>query len=252
MPRFQAWRAYCWLAGLLVAFVALASPLAAYDDTLFSLHMVQHLLLVMVAAPLLVLGAPVALAMRAASVSVRGRLIKVMHSAPLSVVGHPVFTWLFFGVVMWVTHFTSFYNAALESNSVHVFEHAVYLIAGFLFWWPVVGADPGAHRLKHPARLVYIMLAMPQQAALGLVIYSASHILYAHYATLDLPWGPGPLIDQDYAGQIMWIGGNFMMLFPFVSVIFAWMRHDERAAVRLDRRLDAARAAQEPEGRPAS
>lgn len=202
--------------------------------------MVQHLLLVSVAAPLLALGAPVALAVRAAPPPARRRMARILHSAPLRVVGHPVVTWLLLGTVLWLTHFTGFYDAALESEPLHVVEHVLYLTAAFLFWWPVVGADPGAHRLGYPARLAYIVLTMPQQTVVGLVIFSAGQVMYSHYATVERAWGPTPLADQQLAGEIMWIGGNLLMLAPFVAVIFAWMRHEDRQARRIDRRLDRA------------
>ena len=242
VPAFPRRRAVAFLAGLAVCFLALAGPPAAYDTTLFSLHMVQHLLLVGVAAPLLALGAPVALAVRAARPPLRRRMVRVLHSAPLRVIGHPAVTWLLLGAVLFGTHFTGFYEAALESEPLHVVEHALYLSAAFLFWWPVVGADPGAHRLSYPARLAYIVLTMPQQTAVGLAILSAGHVLYSHYAMLQRSWGPTPLADQQLAGQIMWIGGNLLMLAPFVAVVFAWMRHEERQARRVDRRLDRAAA----------
>ncbi|CAN5782220.1 hypothetical protein BH18ACT15_BH18ACT15_06380 [soil metagenome] len=242
VPAFPRWRVTAFAFGLGACFVALAGPVAAYDTTLFSVHMLQHLLLVSVAGPLLALGAPVALAVRAARPPLRRRTVGVLHSPPLRFLGHPVVTWLLLAAVLWLTHFTGFYNAALESEPLHVVEHALYLTAAFLFWWPVVGADPGAHRLGYPARLAYIVLTMPQQTVVGLAVYSAGRVMYSHYATLQRTWGPSPPADQQLAGQLMWIGGNLLMLAPFVAVVFAWMRYEERQARRVDRRLDRAAA----------
>ena len=90
----------------------------------------------------------------------------------------------------------------------HILEHALYLGAALLFWWPVVGADPSPWRLPHPARVAYLFLGMPQSSFLGLAIFSAPEVLYPHYADLVRPWGPTPLYDQQLAGGMMWAGGD--------------------------------------------
>lgn len=221
--------------------LALASPLAAYDETLFSIHMVQHLLLTMVAAPLLLLGAPVTLALRASSPGVRKRLMRVLHSRAARGLTHPALTWTLFAVVMWMTHFSAFYDAALENELMHAAEHGLYLLVGCLFWWPVVGLDPTAGRLGWGARLAYVLLAMPQQSFLGLAIYSASTSLYPHYASLARDWGPSPLDDQRLAGTIMWVMGDLHFLVALALAALAWMRHDAREAARLDRSLERIR-----------
>jgi putative copper resistance protein D len=238
VPHFPAWRAASFMGGLVVLLVALGGPIAAYDTTLLSLHMAQHLLVTSVAAPLLALGAPVALALRAAAPVWRRRLVRVAHSRVVRVIGNPLFTFGLFAAVMWGSHYSNLYPAALESEPVHAFEHLLYLVAAFLYWWPVVGADPGAHRLPYPGKLVYLFLTMPVQAALGLSIYMSPQLLYAHYGSLLRPWGPSPLEDQRVAGELMWVGGNLLMIAPFVLTIFAWMRHEDRKARRVDRLLD--------------
>jgi cytochrome c oxidase assembly factor CtaG len=223
--------------GLAVLFVALASPIATFDSTLFWVHMVQHLLLTLVAAPLLVMGAPVALALRATNRRVRRRLQALLHSPVARVFGHPVVAWLVFACVMVLTHFTPLYDAALENEWVHLGEHALYLGSALLFWLPVMGLDPSPGRLSPPLRLVYLLLVLPQQAFLGLAIYSARGVLYYHYATVQRTWGPAPLADQQTAAVIMWIGGEAILVVALVIAAVAWMRYDDRAALREDRRL---------------
>ena len=240
VPAYPSVRRLHWMLGLGVVALALASPVAVYEGSLFSVHMLQHLLLTVVAAPLLVLGAPVTLALRAASPQGRRRLMRVLHSRPVRFMTHPVVTWSIFALVMWLTHFSSLYDLALENELVHVAEHLLYLTAACLFWWPVIGLDPGANRIGWPGRIAYLFLAMPQQSFLGVAIHQANEPLYDHYATLARTWGPTPLGDQQQAGMIMWVGGDFLFIAALVLAVLAWMRHDQRATHHLDRRLDEA------------
>jgi cytochrome c oxidase assembly factor CtaG len=168
VPR---WRAWSWYGGLLVLLIALQSPIATYDTTLFSVHMAQHLLMAMVAAPMLAMGAPITLLLRVSSPHTRQRvLLPVLHSLPLRIISFPVVTWVFFAAVMWASHFSPLYNLALQSEAWHLAEHALYMSAAMLFWWPVVGADPSPWRLPHAARIGYLFLGMPQSSFLGLAI----------------------------------------------------------------------------------
>jgi putative copper resistance protein D len=236
VPRFRYWS---WMAGVVVLLVALASPIGTYDTTLFSVHMVQHLLLTMVAAPLLVLAAPITLLLRVSTPETRRRVIlPVLHSWPVRVISFPVVTWILFAAVMWGSHFSSLFDASLDNEAVHVFEHALYLGTALLFWWPVVGADPSPWRLPHPARIGYLFLGMPQSAFLGLAIFSAPAVLYSHYATLVRTWGPTPLEDQALAGGIMWAGGDLIFLIGLLLAVWVWLRAEEAEGRRLDAQLD--------------
>lgn len=236
VPRFRVW---CWYLGLAVLFVALASPIATYDTTLFSVHMVQHLLLTMVAAPFLALGAPITLLLRLSSARTRQRVIlPVLHSRLLRVASFPVIAWVLFAGVMWASHFSGLYDASLDSEPVHVLEHALYLGVALLFWWPVVGADPSPWRLPHPARIAYLFLGMPQSSFLGLAIFSAPDVLYPHYATLQRSWGPSPLADQQLAGGLMWAGGDLVFLIAMIVAVWVWLRAEEAEGRRADARLD--------------
>ncbi len=236
VPR---WRAWAWYAGLLSVLVALASPIGTYDTTLFADHMLQHLLLMMVAAPLLAIGAPITLLLRAASAQTRQRIIlPVLHSWPVRVIGHPVVTWSVFAAVLWASHFSPLFDASLDNEAIHVFEHFLYLAAALLFWWPAVGADPSPWRLPHPVRIIYLFLGMPQVAFLGLAIMSAPGVLYQHYATLQRSWGPTPLEDQQWAGGIMWVGGDLLMLIALGLALWVWLRAEEDEGRRADFRLD--------------
>ncbi len=236
------WRAWCWYVALGVLYVALQSPIGVYDTTFFSVHMIQHLLMAMVAAPLMALAAPITLLLRVASPRVRRRVIlPTLHSWPLKVVSFPVVTWVLFAGVMWATHFSSLYDAALDNELLHFLEHGLYMGTALLFWWPAVGADPSPWRMPHALRIGYLFLGMPQSSFLGLAILSAPNILYPHYATVTRSWGPTPLADQQLAGGIMWAGGDLAFLIALILAVWVWMRSEEVEGRRVDARLDRER-----------
>jgi putative membrane protein len=235
----SAWRVACFLGGLAAIVLALNSPIEAYDGVLFSDHMVQHMLLMLVAAPLLLLGAPATLALRAASPSVRRALLHVLHSRIMAVITFPLLGWVAFAAVNWGWHFSTLYNDALENDLLHYLQHATFLGAALLFWFPVVGADPARWRLPHPARLFYLFLAMPQNSFLGVALMSSSTVLFPHYLTTVRNWGPSPLADQNLGGVLMWVGGDMMFLVAMGLVVVAWVRQEDRRTARLDARLDA-------------
>ena len=176
--------------------VALSPPVDARADATLSAHMVQHVALTMVAAPLLALGLP--------------RLPKV----------HPLVAWLLFAATGWLVHFTPLFELATESLPVHVFEHALLIGSGLLFWAQVVG--DGA-TLSHPLRLLYLVVAMPQNTFVALAIFSTTRVLYPHYEG-----GGDPLGDQRLAGGIMWVAGDLLLLVAVLLVAAAWARHEER------------------------
>jgi putative membrane protein len=237
IPRWSVWRRRSYLAGVGVAAFALAGPPATYEGSLFWVHMVQHLVLVLVAAPLILLGAPVTLALRTGPDRLRRVLGSLVAARPVRVLGHPAVAWTGLATVMVLTHFSAIYNAALENELIHIGEHTLYVSAALLFWWPVVGLDPGSRQLAWPLRVVYLALTMPLQAFVGLALYSADRVLYEHYVTLQRPWGPTPLEDQQLAGVVMWVGGEFLTVAALVAVILAWMGHEDRMAAKEDRRL---------------
>ncbi len=240
-------RPAAFLLGLAAIAVALQSGIERWDTTLFSVHMVQHLVLIFVAAPLLVLGAPITLVLRVATPGVRRRwILPVLSSRVVRIVGHPLVAWLAFVAVMWGSHLSPLFDAALEDPLLHDLEHVLYLVTAVLFFWPVVGRDPGPYRLGHPTRLFYLFLQMPLNSFLGVVILFSTQPLYAHYATTGRTWGPTPLDDQQLAGAIMWGGGDAGFILAILLVIAAWMRFEESRTARREA-LEDARAARAAE-----
>jgi len=233
-----------WLAGMAMIGLALASPVDVYADDLLSVHMVQHLLLTMAAPPLLALGAPVTLLLRASSPPMRRSvLLPILHSRAVRAISWPPVGWTVFAIVLWLTHFSPLFDAALENDGLHHLEHLLYVGAGVLFWWPVIGADPMRWRLGPVSRMVYLGTQMPINTAIGLAIYFAPAILYPHYATLLRTWGPSPFVDQQIAGILMWGVGDLVMLGALVLSIAGWLRADE---VRSRRTEQKARRSVEP------
>jgi putative copper resistance protein D len=233
--RFPRARRREFLAGLAVIVIALDSRIDAASATSFSVHMVQHLLLTMVAAPLLVLGAPVTLALLACSPADRRRLSAALRSAPVRAIGHPIVAWsLFFGV-LWGSHLTGVFDASLRNDRIHALEHVAYLATAVLFWMPVVGRDPAPSAPSHPARILYLFFAMASMAFLGLALFSANHVLYPTYAAVE--GSAKALADQGVGGTLMWLGGMVLIVPALALVMLDWMRVDERAAQRTDARL---------------
>ena len=237
-------RTASFFGGLAAIAIALMSGIERYDTTLFSIHMLQHLLLMLVAAPLLALAAPVTQLLRASSPEVRQRrLVPVLHSSVVAALGHPVVTWLTFTIVVWLTHFSPLFNDALEDRGVHDVEHGAYLVASLLSWWPVIAADPARRRLPYPVRVLYLLLQLPVNSFLGMAILFADGPLYSHYATLNAPYGITALADQQLAGGIMWLAGDVVFIGAILLIVAAWMRHEERDAPAAERRAEAQRAA---------
>jgi putative copper resistance protein D len=233
VPRSHA--ALAFFAGSAVLLVALTGPLDAAVSTSFSAHMVQHLLLTMVAPPLMLLGAPLTLALLAWPGAPRRALLGAVRSRPARLLTRPVVAWsLFFGV-LWGVHLTGFYDAALRSQGLHALEHIALLMTALLFWIPIVRVDPSPATLSYPARILYLFVAMPAMAFLGLVLVSARDPLYATYARAE---GVARAIsDQQMAGAIMWAGTMVLIVPALAFVLLDWMRADEREARRADERL---------------
>ena len=233
-------RTVAFLAGMLALAFALVSGIGSYDTSLFSVHMVQHVLLMLAAAPLLALAAPVTLVLRLSSPGTRRRwVLPVLHSRVVRFMAHPVTAWLMFAVMMWATHFSPLFNASLEDPVLHDIEHALFLTGALFFWWPAVALDPAPWRMSHPARIGYLFTQMTQNTFLAVVILNATSVLYPHYATLVRPWGIAALDDQRLAAGIMWILGDAVFLTAILAVVAGWMRAEARNEAREDRRAGA-------------
>ena len=230
-------RSVAFAAGLTALAVALLSGIDRYDTTLFSVHMVQHVLLTLVAAPLIALAAPITLVLRLVSPETRRRwVLPILHGRVTRILAFPVVAWLVFAAVMWVSHFSPLFDAALEDALVHDLEHALFLGSALLFWWPAVALDPAPWRMPHPGRAMYVFLQMTQNTLLAVVLLNVGVVLYPHYATIARTSGPSALEDQGTAAGIMWLAGDAIFLAAILAIVAAWMRADARDTGRSDRR----------------
>lgn len=230
-------RTLAFVGGMTALAFALLSGIDRYDTTLFSVHMAQHVLVTLVAAPLIAVSGPVTLLLRVASPATRRRwILPVLHARITRFLAFPVVAWLLFAGVMWVSHFSPLFDAALEDPLIHDIEHGLYLAAAMLFWWPAAAVDPAPWRMAHPARALYVVLQMTQNTFLSVVILNAQTVLYPHYATVQRAWGPSPLEDQAMAAALMWVVGDLLFLAASFALLVGWSRAEGRAALRVDRR----------------
>ncbi len=237
-------RTVCFVLGQVALAFALLSGIAAYDTTLFSIHMVQHILLMLVAAPLIALSAPITLLLRVSSHETRRRwILPVLHSRVVRALSFPVVGWILFAAVMWIAHFSPLFNAALEDPFIHQLEHVLFLSVALLFWWPAVALDPAPWRMGHPVRVVHLFMEMTQNTFLAVVILNVTTVMYAHYATVVRDWGPTPLEDQRLAAGVMWVAGDVVFIAAIMAVVAGWVRFDAKDVKRVDRQAAKAMVA---------
>ncbi len=226
-------------SGWVALTVALVSPVDVYADVSFTVHMLQHLLLTLVAPPLLALGAPISLALRTLPRGPARALASALRSRPAGWLANPVVGWALFVGVPVVVHASRLFDLALRSTEWHAVEHGLWICAALVYWWPIVGSDPSPHPMRYPVRMLSMLLAMPAMAFLALGIYSADAPLYPTYAALPAPWGPDALADQRAAAVLMWLAGNLAMVVAMLLVAASWKRHDDEAQRRREAREDA-------------
>jgi putative membrane protein len=253
--RGDAWaisRTAFFLVGLGIIAIATVSGLGAYDDTLFSAHMVQHMLLAMVAPIFLALGAPVTLALRTLSGGPRRWLLVVLHSWFARVMTFPLVSFGIFVATPYLLYFSNLYPASLDNHFLHEFLHVHFIAAGCLFFWPLIGLDPLPGRLPYPARALLMFLSMPIHAVLGLTIMNSDTLLAEqHYRALDLAW-LDPASQQEIGGGLLWASGDLVSMLMLGALIVQWIRASERDAARQDRLLDRLEAEQEAVSSPGS
>ena len=220
-------------------YVATSSGLAAYDRTLLSVHMVQHMVLAMLVPLALALGAPVTLALRVLPVRSRRLLLTVLHSWLARLLAFPPLAFALFVLSPWVLYFSPWYELSLRSATVHEMMHVHLVLVGSLFLWPLVGADPVPGRVSYPFRMLMMLLTLPFHAFLGVTIMSQEAVIAEEwYTSLHLSWLPDPAEDQRLAGGILWSTGDVVGIVFFLVLFAQWVRSSMREAEREDRRLD--------------
>jgi cytochrome c oxidase assembly factor CtaG len=248
--------------GMGSATLAVLSGLGVYDDTLLSVHMVQHMILTMVVPLAMALGAPITLALRTLHRRPRRWLLAVLHSRVAKVLTFPPLTFTLFIITPWSLYFSGWYPATLHSDYLHEVTHFHMVLIGCLFFWPLVGIDPVPNRVAYPFRVLLLVLTLPFHAFLGITIMQQKELIGGSwYRELhDGPmgaWLPNPHVDQQLAGGTLWSAGDAVGLLFFGVLFVQWVRSSMKEAEREDRRLAlleakearaAARAAAGPGG----
>lgn len=217
------WRAAAFLAGLFSVWIAVGSPLAVLDEELLSVHMIQHLLLMTVGPPLILLGAPPLLLLHGLpQIFVRGVLGRFFRWPLLQRLGHvvmaPVFCWLAATIVLIGWHLPAAYNLGLESEWWHEIEHGCFFAAGLLFWWPVIPPWPNGARSPRWSIVLYLFLATLPCDALSAFLAFCGRVVYTSYLDIPRHFSISPLQDQECAAALMWVCVTFAYLIPAIFV----------------------------------
>jgi cytochrome c oxidase assembly factor CtaG len=227
---WPAWRTGSFLGGTALIVIAVQSGLASYDDQVFAVHVVQHLLLMNFAPILLALSAPVTLALQASDRRTQQGLLKVLHHPVVEFITNPVFVVVVANATMIGYFLTPLYNLSLEHPLLHDLSHLHFLVSGCLLWWLVVGRDPSRWRLSHPVKLGILALGIPVTAVLGVSLTGARVSVAPLFHSVA---------DTHRGGAILWVVGEVTTLVAMAIIVYQWMQYEERQAVRADRQLDA-------------
>jgi cytochrome c oxidase assembly factor CtaG len=227
------WRAVSFFSGLGVLVVALISPIEAWGGALFAAHMGQHMLLVLVAAPLLVLGDPFPFLMMALPPKLRRGIGQWWNDVPLlrqvwHILTRPMVVWFLHVLALWAWHVPGLYEAALASEPVHILEHTSFFVTALLFWWSVL--SPSRRELDKGMAVLYLFTMALQSGVLGFLITFASFPWYEAYSQTTAAWGLTPLEDQQLAGALMWIPAGVVYVGAAVVLFVLWLKEIERRA----------------------
>ena len=240
-------RTYSALAATVALWLATNSVVGAYDMTLFSMHMVQHLLIVMVGAGFVAGAAPVDLVRDATSGHLHTVVERVVHSPLGTFLDHPVVAFVAYAVMIPAFHLTSLFDVAMRSGATHAAEEVMFLVVGYFFWRPVVGVERTRHRLAPGLRIIYLLLSVPVDTFTGLALMSTTQVdQFRSFATGNRPWGPTVLEDVHQGAAIMWIFGDLIMMSAMIPAALAWVREDRQHAAAVDAVLDAGATLEEP------
>jgi cytochrome c oxidase assembly factor CtaG len=224
------WRTTSFAAGLLVVVAATQSGIGAYDDVLFYDHMIQHLLLLMVAPPLLIAGQPLTLLLHASRNPLHTWAKRVVRSPVASFLTWPVLGALCYAVAVLAAHLTAVASYVERNQVAHNTEHALFLVIGYLFFLPIVGTEPIRWRLSYPVRFVLLVLLMPVDTFTGIVLGYGSANSPGVPVGPRPAWAPSPVSDLHAGGAVMWVGGDAIM-FGLMMIVFLMWARDERSAV---------------------
>ncbi|MEV8404515.1 cytochrome c oxidase assembly protein [Streptomyces niveus] len=247
--RGDSWplgRTIAWLAGLAVTVLATMSGLAVYGKVMFSVHMGQHMILAMTVPILLVLGAPATLALRTLPTAEKGGtagprelLLALLRSRYVKVISHPVVASVLFIASAFAVYYTSLFEGLMRSHLGHTVMLVHFLAVGLLFFWVIIGVDPGPRRLPYLGRLFVLILTMPFHSWFSISVMSSTDIIgEGWWADVGRTWGASLADDQYNGGAIAWATGDIPVLITTIILAAQWVRSDAREARRVDRRIE--------------
>ena len=221
---FPAWRLVCFLAGVAALFIAVASPLDTFSESLLFMHMAQHWVLMSIAPPLMVLGAPIVPLLRGLPRSiVRKPLGPLFRSRLLPKAGRfltrPRVAWLAMNAAYIGWHIPRAYEFALASENWHNFEHACFFFTNLMFWWPLINPWPSRPNQSRWMLIPYLLLADIVNTAVSAFLCFSGRLLYPSYAFVPRPFGLSALNDQVAAGAFMWVCGSMVYLIPAIVLV---------------------------------
>ncbi|MEU9336415.1 cytochrome c oxidase assembly protein [Streptomyces sp. NPDC048290] len=242
--KWPVGRTVAFAVGVLSIMLVMCTKLNDYGMVMFSVHMVQHMVISMLSPILILLGAPITLALRALPPAGRGRkgprelLLAVLHSRYMRIVTHPVFTIPLFIASLYGLYFTPLFDFLMESKPGHIAMMVHFLAVGLVFFWPIMGIDPGPHRPGYLMRMLELFAGMPFHAFFGIALMMASEPMVGTYANPPGSLGIDALSDQNAAGGIAWAFSEIPSVLVLIALIFQWYASDQRQAKRQDRAAD--------------
>jgi putative membrane protein len=232
----RRWEVASFGAGWLVVALALLSPLHEMSEQLFSAHMVQHELLMALAAPLLVLGRPMIVMLWAMPPRSRQVVARAARNSTIrsvwGAITRPFDAWLIHGLAIWLWHLPALFEATLYSDSIHALQHASFLGSALIFWWSVIHVQ---RRAARGMSIVYVFTTAVHTGILGALMTFSRAVWYPAYATGAAKWGLTPIADQQLAGLIMWIPASLVYLAAALAIMGCWLRDSERSVAERER-----------------
>ncbi|WP_329289894.1 cytochrome c oxidase assembly protein [Streptomyces pseudovenezuelae] len=245
--RGDSWsvgRTLSYVLGVLSIGLMMCTGLNDYGMVMFSVHMVQHMVISMLSPILILLGAPVTLALRALPVAGKGRkgprelLLALLHSRYMRIVTHPAFTIPLFIASLYALYFTPIFDSLMGSRTGHVAMMVHFLAVGVVFFWPIIGVDPGPHRPGYLMRMLELFAGMPFHAFFGIALMMASEPMVETFKNPPASLGIDALSDQNYAGGIAWAFSEIPSVLVLIALLFQWYGSEQRQAKRSDRAAD--------------
>ncbi|OYP18984.1 hypothetical protein CFC35_34550 [Streptomyces sp. FBKL.4005] len=245
--RGDAWpvsRTVSYVIGVLTIVLMMCTKLNDYGMVMFSVHMVQHMVISMLSPILILLGAPVTLALRALPTAGKGRkgarelLLMLLHSRYMRIITHPAFTIPLFIASLYALYFTPLFDFLMGSKTGHIAMMVHFLAVGVVFFWPIIGVDPGPHRPGHLMRMLELFAGMPFHAFFGIALMMASTPMVDTFEHPPASLGIEALSDQSAAGGIAWAFSEIPSVLVLVALLFQWYRSEQRQAKRKDRAAD--------------